>query len=758
MWRSATALLCTLLLMTAAPAGQVTPADTTEPSVRITSPSEDQVVSGSVAITADAVDDSGVAGVTFEVDGEAIGVEDTTEPWSAVWNTAASGAGAHILTVIARDTVGNAVRSAVVAVVVNGSAPPPFPPPTNHQPVAGPDSLTSVERARVTFTGAYLLANDTDEDGHALAITNVADASSEGGSIVSIGGGSWTYTPASTFAGLDTFTYSIADASGGVASGTVTVNVTAPSDDGLVLALGFDENMGLTAFDGSGRNHHGAISGAERVSGKIGGALRFDGVDDWVTVADAPGLDLSSGMTLEAWVKPSGVAGWNTVLLKEGAGNMAYELYANNPDIARPAGYFTTPGGGLRGVTGTAALQANVWTHLAVTYDGASMRLYVNGALARTVARTGAIVATNGPLHIGGNEVWGGEWFTGLLDEVRIYNRALSATEIKADMSGSTLPEPPPNSAPVAQNDALATEVGSPVSFTAASLLANDNDANGDPITVTSMAVTSVAGGTVAGSGVEAWTYTPPASFSGTDSFTYVIEDGRGGSASGKVNVTVAASAPPPPAAGIVLALGFNESAGSTVASDASGRGHNGSVLEAQFVPGRFGNALSFDGVNDWVTVADAAALDLSSAMTLEAWVKPTSVAGWRTVLLKEGAGNMAYEMYANNPDVSRPAAYFTTAGGTLRAATGTSVLPANAWTHLAVTYDGTNMRLYVNGVLVRDVLRAGTIMATTGPLHIGGNQVWGGEFFAGLIDEVRIYNRALSAAEIGADMTTPIP
>jgi hypothetical protein len=586
----------------------------------------------------------------------------------------------------------------------------------------------------------------------------MADASSEGGVIVSIGGGSWKYTPAPTFAGLDTFTYTIVDGVGGTASGTVTVNVTAPADDGLVLALGFDENMGLTAFDGSGRNHHGGIRGAERVSGKIGGALKFDGIDDWVTVADAPALDLSSGMTLEAWVNPSVAGGWRTVLLKEGAGNMAYELYANNPDVARPAGYFTTPGGGLRGVTGTAVLQANVWTHLAVTYDGANMRLYVNGTLARTVARTGAIVATDGPLHIGGNEVWGGEWFAGLLDEVRVYNRALSAGEIQADMSGSTLPEPPPNAAPVAQNDSLTTVAGSPVSFTAAALLANDSDANGDPITITAMAVASAAGGTVAGDAPEAWVYTPPASFTGTDSFTYVIEDGRGGSASGKVNVTVTAPAPPPPAGGIVLALGFNEASGATTANDASGLGHHGTVGEAQFVAGRFGNALSFDGLNDWVTVADSAALDLSSAMTLEAWVKPSAAGGWRTVLLKEGTGNMAYEMYSNNPDISRPAAYFTTAGGTLRAATGTAVLPTNAWTHLAATYDGTNMRFYVNGVLVRDVLRSGSILNTAGPLHIGGNQVWGGEFFAGLIDEVRIYNRALSAAEIGSDMTTPIP
>jgi hypothetical protein len=754
------AVLCTVLLMTAAPAGQLPSPDTTEPSVWITSPGEDQVLSGSVQIAADASDDSGVAGVIFEVDGDAIGPEDLSAPWSVLWNATASGPGSHILTVVARDAVGNAVRSAVVPVVVGfGAPPPPPPPPTNHSPTAAPDSLTSVERAAVTFTGASLLANDSDEDGHSVSLSNVAEASSDGGTIVGIGGGSYRYTPAPTFAGLDTFTYTIGDGAGGTATGTVTVNVTAPADNALVLALGFDENMGVTtAVDGSGRNHHGTISGAERVSGKIGGALRFDGINDWVTVADAAGLDLSSGMTLEAWVNPAGITGWHTVMLKEGAGNMAYELYANNPDVARPAAYFTTSGGAIRGITGTAALQPNVWTHLATTYDGANMRLYVNGTLVRTVARAGAILSTDGPLRIGGNEVWGGEWFAGLIDEVRIYNRALSASDIQADMNGSTLPEPPPNNAPVARNDSLTTVTGSPVSFTAATLLGNDSDANGDPINITSMAVASVKGGTVAVSGDQAWTYTPAAAYAGADSFTYVIEDGRGGSASGTVSVTVSAVEPPPPApSGLVLALGFNEAAGATTTSDASGRGHTGQVREAQFMAGRFGNALRFDGINDWVTVPDSAALDLSSAMTIEAWVNPSVVGGWQTVLLKEGTGNMAYELYSNN-DVSRPGVYFTGGNGTIRSATGTAKLAANTWTHIATTYDGTNMRVYVNGVLVRTVARSGSIIATAGALHIGGNEVWGGEFYSGLIDEVRIYNRALSLDEIQTDMTTAIP
>ena len=73
------------------------------------------------------------------------------------------------------------------------------------------------------------------------------------------------------------------------------------------------------------------------------------------------------------------------------------------------------------------------------------------------------------------------------------------------------------------------------------------------------------------------------------------------------------------------------------------------------------------------------------------------------------------------------------------------SALPANTWSHLAFTYNGSVMRLYVNGVEVANQTRTGSAVVSTGALKIGGNAIWG-EWFAGLIDEVRIYNRALTA------------
>ena len=208
-----------------------------------------------------------------------------------------------------------------------------------------------------------------------------------------------------------------------------------------------------------------------------------------------------------------------------------------------------------------------------------------------------------------------------------------------------------------------------------------------------------------------------------------------------------------PPTAGLVAAYGFNEGAGATTA-DASGNGHTGTIAGATWTTqGRFGNALSFDGVNDWVTVNATALLNLSTAMTVEAWVFPTSTSGVRDVLIKEGAGVDIYNLYARN-GAGRPESNVFV-GGVNRTAEGTA-LAANAWTHLAGTYDGSILRLFVNGALVASTSVSGTIPASSGVLRIGGNSLWG-EFFQGRIDEVRVYNRALTQAEIQADMTTPV-
>jgi WD40 repeat protein/fibronectin type 3 domain-containing protein len=203
---------------------------------------------------------------------------------------------------------------------------------------------------------------------------------------------------------------------------------------------------------------------------------------------------------------------------------------------------------------------------------------------------------------------------------------------------------------------------------------------------------------------------------------------------------------------GLVAAYAFDEGTGSS-AADATGKGHTGTLTGTAWAAGRFGSGLSFNGSSSLVTVADANDLDLGTAMTISAWVNPSVLNDWRTVIMKEAPNGLAYALYGH--DTARPAAYINT-GGSDRGANGSQSLPANTWSHLAASYDGTTLRLYVNGSLAGSQAVTGTLAATASPLRIGGNAVWG-EYFAGLIDEVRIYNRVLSAAEIQADSTTPI-
>ncbi len=216
------------------------------------------------------------------------------------------------------------------------------------------------------------------------------------------------------------------------------------------------------------------------------------------------------------------------------------------------------------------------------------------------------------------------------------------------------------------------------------------------------------------------------------------------------VIATYVRSAAPP---GLVAAYSFDEGGGVGVV-DRSGSGNGGSVVGAVWSgAGRFGSALSFDGVNDWVSVADAVSLDVSR-VTLEAWVRPSAVAGsWRTVVFKERAGGLVYGLYAGNGS-GRPGGMVDIGGE--REAVGSSALPLGVWSHLAVTFDGSVVRLFVNGALVGSVGFVGSVPGSSGPLRLGGNSVWG-EWFAGLIDEVRVYNRALTQAEIQTDMQTPL-
>jgi len=713
----------------------------------------------------------------------------------------------------------------------------------------------------------------------------------------------------------------------------------------LVAAYSFDQGSGGTVADVSGNGNTGTIQSATWTpSGKFGSALAFNGSSARVQIPDANVLDLTTGVTLEAWVYPTAnQADWRTVVQKQAD---SYLLSAgNSTGNLRPACGATFSSGGVTAAS-TSAIPTNTWTHLAMSYDGAAVRLYVNGTQVASTARTGSIVPTASPLWIGGNSPYG-EYFNGRIDEVRVWRVARTAAQIATDMNTSVgTPDTTPPSAPGALGATAISATRVDLAWTAAtddrgigsyevercagascssfSLLtattalafsdttalastsysyrvrARDTSTNPGPYTNVATAVTPAApdlppsapGGLTAAApqptrvdlawtaatddrgiaqyeierctgpscssfaplttttatsfpdtGVSASTSysyrvrardtgnnagpysgtatavtpaapdttppTAPSALAATAASSlrvdlawtaasdavgvarYRIERCAGASCTGFAEIgtstvtsyadaTVSASttyqyralaedaagnrgpysntAPvttpaPPVSTGLVAAYGFDEGAGASSA-DATGLGHTLAVGGAAWTTGgKNGSALSFNGTSARATVADANDLDLTGAMTLEAWVYPNAVSsGWRTILHKE---TDRFYLFASS-SVSGPATGGTFGSSNVNAFGGAG-LAAVTWTHLAGTYDGTTVKVYVNGVLAGSAPASGSIGVSGSPLSIGGTAAYG-EYFNGRIDDVRIYNRALSAAEIQQDMATPVP
>jgi hypothetical protein len=205
--------------------------------------------------------------------------------------------------------------------------------------------------------------------------------------------------------------------------------------DDRVTALGFDEGHGTTTADASSYGFTGTLEGnVAWTTGRFGGALQFPGGSGaWVTVPNHPALNPTNDFTVSAWVYATSLPSDACVIYKETSSALTYALYATNV-FGGPA-VWVTKGGSFFNATGPTTISTNTWTHLAGTFDGSFLRVYVNGALASSSALAAPIDMDNGPIRIGGNPGWPGEVFAGKIDEVRVYNRAQSAAEILSDMS-----------------------------------------------------------------------------------------------------------------------------------------------------------------------------------------------------------------------------------------------------------------------------------------------------------------------------------
>ncbi|MEJ2704935.1 MAG: LamG domain-containing protein, partial [Sedimentisphaerales bacterium] len=213
-------------------------------------------------------------------------------------------------------------------------------------------------------------------------------------------------------------------------------------DPSLVLYFSFDEEAADQATDHSQYRNNGTIDGnPEVVAGQFGSALMFDAVDDQVVVPTNDTLDIENEITMMLWAKPGPnlTADWRNLVGKAptnvlGNNTFSYTIRTDNTGILR----FSLNLGGWQSVLGPTLVE-DTWYHIGGTYDGTQLTLSVDGQSVGTTAASGTINVTTDPLCIGNlvnaagasqNEFW-----SGVLDEVRIWDRALSADEVSRNMN-----------------------------------------------------------------------------------------------------------------------------------------------------------------------------------------------------------------------------------------------------------------------------------------------------------------------------------
>jgi len=386
----------------------------------------------------------------------------------------------------------------------------------NQPPVATNDSAT------VDFqTSAIIavLANDTDANGDRLSISGFSLTSQLGGAIAQEGD-ALRYTPANGFSGNDSFRYSISDGNGGTDSATVNVTVlSAPNqppvaaNDSATVDFQTSAIIAVLANDTDENGDNLSISGFSLTS-ELSGAIAREG--DALRYTPANGF---SGNDSFQYSISDGNGGTDSATV-----NVTVSPAPNQPPVAVNDSASITAGT-------TATINA-----IANDNDPDGDALNITG-VSNPLNGNANIINGNQLIYIpgqspSGNPFTGRETFTYTISDGRggVDSATISVTV-----------NPPPNSDPVAVNDAVTVNGGGTANI---AVLANDSDSDGDDLSISGFASTSASGGTISQNG-DSLTYRPPANFSGSnDSFIYSISDGRGGTDSATVNVTILNSPP----------------------------------------------------------------------------------------------------------------------------------------------------------------------------------------------------------------------
>ena len=623
---------------------------------------------------------------------------------------------------------------------------------------------------------------------------------------------------------------------------------SAPAPTGTLVAhWKMDEGSGSTLVDASDYSNNATTSGNPTwVSGVDGGALRFNGSNQFGFAADANSLDLTQSLTIAAWIRPEKRDTQYLIKKAEHNATNGYELSLSSGGKVFFRFNQDSSGNTYRlDSQSSYPTDGTTWMHVAITYDGSVMRMYIDGVQNSTKSFSSASSINTNALTVAigaGNDGFRG--IQGAMDDVRIYNTALSASEISAlatITSTPTLAEVPVLSAPAngAANTATAptlswnasngaetyrVQVSAAANFsnpvydqsnitqlsTTLSGLSNSTvyywrvlahnsvgDSNwssarsftttsGEPSLASVPIQSSPSNGAVntsttptiswnASTGADSYrvqvssgsnfsnllmdqaniTNTSVAVSSLTNSTTYywrVLAHNSVGDSPWSTSWSFTTSAPAPTGT-LVAHWKMDEGSGSTLV-DASDYSNNATTSgNPTWVSGVDGGALRFNGSNQFGFAADANSLDLTQSLTIAAWIRPEKRDTQYLIKKAEHNATNGYELSLSSGGKVFFRFNQDSSGNTYRLDSQSSYpTDGTTWMHVAITYDGSVMRMYIDGVQnnTKSFSSASSINTNALTVAIGaGNDGFRG--IQGAMDDVRIYNTALSASEISA-------
>lgn len=543
-----------------------------------------------------------------------------------------------------------------------------------------------------------------------------------------------------------------------------------------------------------------------------GDALDFDGMDDGVEIGNPAGLNITNTISIEAWVNTNTITGDKKIVTKFGdvAFDNAYSLQIVNgiPNFNLDLNTCPTC---WEICAATTTLTPGEWYHIAGTYDGTNMKIYINGIEENSIARTGNIDVSASTFKVG---YWAsGDNWDGQLDEVRLWNTARTATEVRENMhltvsscetglaayyqmndgtGASTLADRSNNG----HNGTLMNMT--PATDWVASSINLGNDAMGNSNAVTNTGVmTGVAAFAAANLSIDFTAHSAMEDVTvNYQAFTPNVTTGATGSniiqnpmwtvntststATKTMNMTFtlpASTLTTTDPCEIKLyqramnADGAWVNLGSPVSATATTATFNGITTTGQFmivedntIGGEIvrGDALDFDGIDDRVVVGNISSFNFERTdnISLEAWVQ-TTASGFNFIMSKQntlGLNFSGYSLFTSDGSLDFQLVN-NFPGNAIWVSTPDININDGNWHHVVATYSGTSdesgVMLYVDGIHIPHNVIENTLSATiqnTASFNIG-DRTSTNLPFDGLIDEVRVWNSTRSANDIRENM-----